>query len=217
MSDRISKFLNADLVKAIKELHLNEVAADVHFTFSGKSESIPAHKCHLVVVSNVFNVMFNGSWKEKDDVDIVDASPAAFKEFLQFFYCNEVEITMENVKEVLHLGQKYLVPACVNACTLFLMNMLTNKNVCFAYGLSISNDLKDLKKLCEAKIGLNSEEIFQTHGFLECHREILDHIIQMESLACSEKKIFRACMAWVSAFNENYWKLLMFIPLCFSL
>lgn len=182
---------------------MNELWADVHFTFKSSSGGrIPAHKCHLVVISNVFNAMFSGSWKEKDDVEIVDASLPAFKEFLQFFYCDEVEITMENVEEILHLGQKYLVRACVNACTLVLMKNLTYENVCFVYSLSILTDLKDLKKLCEAKIGLNPMDIFKTRGFLECDRQVLSNILRLELLSCSEMVKFKACMEWVSAPNR---------------
>lgn len=193
-----SKFSNPDLIKAIKNLYMNKLTSDVHFTFnSSYHERIPAHKCLLVVNSNVFNAMFSGFWSEKDEVDIVDASPAAFKEFLQFFYYDEVEITMERVEEVLRLAQKYLVPACVNACMLFLMKNVTNKNVCYLYGLSILADLKDLKKLCEAKISFNSAHIFKTRGFLECDRQTLSHILQLESLTCSEIVTFKACMEWV--------------------
>lgn len=183
-------------MKVIKNLYLNELASDVHFTFQTSSiERVPVHKCFLVVNSNVFNAMFSGFWSEKNEVDIVDASPSAFKEFLQFFYYDEVDLTMENVEEVLRLGQKYLVAACVNACTLLLMQNLNNENVCCLYGLT---DLKDLRKLCEAKISLHPTHIFNTQGFLECDRQILSHILQLESLMCSEMVIFKSCMEWVS-------------------
>lgn len=201
-----SKFPNSDLAKDINKLYLNELAADVHFTFesfSGNNDRIPAHKCHLVLVSNAFNAMFSGSWSEQKDADIVDASPDAFKEFLQFFYLNEIELTMENVEEVLDLGRKYSVSACWNTCALFLTKMLTNDNVCFVYGLSISADLKDLKKICEAKIGLTTTEIFKTHDFRGCNRQVLQHILQLESLTCSESVVFKACMEWVSVCGVN--------------
>lgn len=49
-------------------------------------EPVPAHKIFLVTFSDVFRVMLNGTWIEKNEVKICDASPSAFKEILQFIY-----------------------------------------------------------------------------------------------------------------------------------
>lgn len=84
-----------------------ENLADFHFTFEqadGKFERIPAHKLLLVAVSDVFRAMFNGSWKEKDEVKIVDNRINEFKEFLKFFYFGQVNITMDNVEYFVCLG-----------------------------------------------------------------------------------------------------------------
>lgn len=200
------KFGNQALLTAINELYLNDSTADVHFVIesdNGESERIPSHKLLLVAYSEVFQVMFNGSWKENDDVKIVDATADAFKEFLQFFYFTKVEITTDNVEEVLRLGQKYLVAECVKASTQLLTDNLTEENVCSVYGLSILADQKELKKLCEVIIGLNASAVFKTSGFLKCDRQIISHILKLDSLSCSEMKIFKASMAWVRATSNR--------------
>lgn len=193
------------LSTAIKKQYLDGSTADVHFVFEtedGKCERIASHKFLLIAYSEVFRAMFNGSWKENDDVKIVDASPAAFGEFLKFFYFDEAELTMENVEEVMSLGQKYLVGECVEVCTKYLIENLTNENVCWAYGISLMLDQKDLEKFCELWIGVEAKAIFRTSSFLECDREILSSILKLDSLDCSEMKLFQAAMNWVRSASE---------------
>lgn len=38
----------------------------------------------------------------KNKIEIVDVSVAGFKQFLQFFYLDEIKLDMENVPEVMH-------------------------------------------------------------------------------------------------------------------
>lgn len=201
-----SKYANRGLPVAIEKLYLDASTADMHFVFEsddGQSERIPAHKLLLSAYSEVFKEMFSVSLKEQPDVKIVDASPAAFKQFLQFFYCDEIEMTTENVDEVMRLGQQYLVAECSNVCAQFLADNLTNENVCAAYGVSLSIDHEELKKLCEVSIGINVEDVFETKGFLECDRQVLSHILKLDSLSCSEIDVFIATMDWVKAISKQ--------------
>lgn len=56
---------------------------DVCFIFVVENDvlRLPANKGILAAASLVSDAMFNGDFKEQGDVEIVDASPAAFKEF----------------------------------------------------------------------------------------------------------------------------------------
>lgn len=59
-----------------------------------------AHKNLLANTSDVFDAMFYGDLKETGDISIVDASDAAFEEFLQYFYQCKVKLTAKNIAEV---------------------------------------------------------------------------------------------------------------------
>lgn len=97
-------FKNNLPVEAFEKIFVTDTA-DVHFVFheNGKIEKIPAHKHLLSALSTVFKAMFCGNWAETDEVNISDFTTAGFKEFIQFFYKNEVKLTEENVREVLCL------------------------------------------------------------------------------------------------------------------
>ncbi|XP_055307615.1 BTB/POZ domain-containing protein 6-B-like [Sitodiplosis mosellana] len=200
------KYSNSSLAKAIKSLYLSEEMADVHFVFkpnNGPSHRIPTHRNLLIATSEVFRVMFNGSWKEKHDVLIVDTSPSAFVEFLQFFYYDEVELTTENIGHVMNMGQKYDVAECLNACSRFLEYNMTNENVCTAYELAILFNRSRLMEMCEMNIAVNTKEVFNSSSFLECQRQTLGHILELNSMSCSEADVFDACMAWVRAATKQ--------------
>lgn len=107
--------------------------ADVKFRFNCGDE-LSAHKSVLAASSPVFNRMFNGELKEKGDVDIKDASASGFKEFLNFFYGVPMQLTIENVAEVLKLADKYDVEDCFPICIDFLKRNLDTDIVFGLYG-----------------------------------------------------------------------------------
>lgn len=191
----------------MKKLYLDSETADVLFVFSDgtddERELVPAHKSLLAVGSKVFHAMFYGSLKESGDITIVDASAAAFKEFLQFFYLARVNLTMENISDVMNLGEKYDVPVCQLLCEKFLKDMLSDGNVCIAYNLALLFDFHELRKLCEAKISANTEIIFQSSAFLECSPLVLRHILALNILTCTETELFHACVAWLRAATKQ--------------
>lgn len=119
-----------DTIRRNENLYLDSKTSDVCFVFSTETERVSAHKCILSIVSPVFDAMFYGSMIEKDDVLIVDASAAAFKEFLQFFYLSKVELTPENIGIVTNLCNKYELNEALKVCEAPLQMSLKNKDFC---------------------------------------------------------------------------------------
>ncbi|XP_055306231.1 BTB/POZ domain-containing protein 6-A-like [Sitodiplosis mosellana] len=193
---------NQALLTDLGKLYMDATASDVNFIFKPpyeQEENIPAHKTLLATRSDVFHAMFYGEVKEKADVNIVDATPAAFKEFLKFFYLSKVHVTMENVSGVMNPGEKYNVAACMDACGELLTKNLTVEKACFIYGLAILYEQEELKRLCEEKIVENTEAIFASRSFLDSPKSVLRHALNLDKLSCSEADVFKACMAWVKS------------------
>lgn len=186
-----------------EKLYLNQRTSDVNFIFdsnvSTNGTKIPAHKCILSASSKAFDTMFYGSLRETSDVRITNASPEAFKEFLQFFYLSTVKLTSKNVAEVMNLCKQYMLNDCINACTDFCQGMLTMDNTCWGYELAILFEQDDLKEVCEQQISENPVEIFRLNSFLNCEQNLLCHILAMDSLNCEETVVFDGCIAWAKA------------------
>lgn len=193
--------MNRTLLSTGKKLYLNDEFADFHFIFKLKNdrcERVPVHKMLLANASDVFQVMFDNSWNETNEVVIVDASADAFKEFLQFFYLGKVELTMRNITEVMNLGKKYDVVECFSASGEFLIQHLA-EDICWGLELAVHFENKELEKFCEQIIELNTKSIFASQYFLKCDQQTVKRILQMDSLNCTEVEVFEALIKWMKA------------------
>lgn len=190
-------FENEHFKRSCMRLYLQEETADVHFVFhtAGEEKRLPAHKYMLGISSPVFQSMFYGTLKEEGDVKIVDATMDGFKEFLQFFYMDQVIITIENIAEIMNLVKKYGVLKCFDMCDTFLMKNLSIQNICLGLELAITFDRSELRQFCLSKIMEEPTKLFTLDSFKKCSPDILKLILECE-LKCEEETIFSACMVW---------------------
>lgn len=188
----------------VKKLYLNAENADVYFICADdKDVRIPAHKLLLGAANDAFHAMFYGELCEKGDIEINDASGDAFKEFLQFFYLENIKLTMDNIDGVLNLCSKYVFSSSVNICERFLIDSLDNGNVCFIYGLAILFDLNDLAGKCEIVIMQNTKTVLHGAAFMECNKNVLNHILKLETTPCIKIDVFQSCIVWVKAVSKE--------------
>lgn len=189
---------NKRVSTAIAKLYLSSELADVEFVFKidEETEKIPAHKNILASSSPVFHAMFLGPIRESDTVKIIDSNPEVFKEFLKFFYLEEVKLTMENMEEVIRLCDKYdMTDALENYVSSFI-GKLTIEDICWAYQLAVIAKHQELELFCVKNICVFPDDVFKSGSFLHCNREVLERILHLETLACRETVIFQACIAW---------------------
>lgn len=202
----VQDYSNSTFNASGQKLYLDLKTADVFFvttTDDGLIKRVPAHKALLAAASDVFNAMFYGPLKEDGDITVDDTIAAIFEEFLQFFYFGRVTLTMENVAGVMHLGHKYNVSQCFKICTKFISGHLTYRNVCIGLGPALRYDLGELQESCEKKISKFADVVLRSAGFLTCEKHVLKHILNLDKLACSEKLIFKSCMAWVKNVSKK--------------
>lgn len=225
-----SQFYEFQLRECVHELYLSQEVSDIKFVFVRKEtalvhqttdqtidptidptndttteiiDTIPAHKAILVSGSKVFRAMFNESWKEKNQVEIVDASCVAFKEFLQCFYLNSVSFTMENISQVMYLASKYIVDGFLTICSRFLIDNMTLDDVHWCYELAILYEQSDLRQLCESFILRNAEIVYTAPDFLDFDRISLAEMLKLNH-NFKETMIFKNCMNWAkNACKEN--------------
>lgn len=184
-----------------EKFYLRENSSDIHFIVNGFR--VPAHKIILAASSEVYERMFFGGWKENGDVDIVDASVSAFKEFLQYFYLAKVELTEANIAELLYLGQKYNIQNCIDNSIHFLIDSLNEQNVCHALSSAIVYDtvegIEQLTFECEALLMVKTDAVFKSIGFLNSSKQALARILSMDVFSVPEIEVFEACMECVKA------------------
>lgn len=181
------------------KLYLNKEQADVYFKFENETKiiRIPAHKTLLINGSSVFKAMFTGGLKENGDVEIKDVCLDVFKEFLQFFYLDEVEVTIQNVADVMYLAEKYDVTECMNVCEQFLLKQhLTELDILKAFELAIKFERLELKTFTEKQISEQAVTIFSYNIIKNCSKETLKIVLEIKNLNCEPKDIFDGCIYW---------------------
>lgn len=195
-----SESTNYCVFPSISKMYLDTETADVKFVFphDDGTQSVPAHKSILATASPVFRAMFYGALKEKENVEIADATVAGFKEFLQFFYMSNVTLTMENIDEVARLTDKYDVLEYLNCYAEYLIDndKLTMDNICWGYQLAVIIKHEGLKGFCEKHISAFTGDLFKSTTFLHCDQKILKQILGLETLTCNEIDLFEGCLAW---------------------
>lgn len=187
------------LETSFKKLYLDAELSDIRFEFNNSAKIIPAHKNVLAIASPVFKELFYGP-KKQTVVKISGIDPDYFEVFLNFFYLEEVALTIGNIDVVTRLTYKYQVYDCCNTCVKFLLSELRQqKDALWMYQLAIDINNDDLKKVCEDFITHASKKLFESVEFQRCEKDMLKRILQMDKLSCSEIDVFRACLTWAES------------------
>lgn len=205
--------VNVAASKASGILYLNEQLSDINFLIEMNNDiqNVPANKAILAALSPVFNAMFYGTMKETADVNITDESVEVFKEFLQFFYLSAPKLSMESMRGVVRLADKYDILEHIVSFANESINIFTSDNVCWAFQLAILlNDNDDkLQTVCENYIKIHPKDVFKSAAFLHCERDVLKRILQLNLVLEDELDVLDGCLKWAkftcqrNGINEN--------------
>lgn len=192
-----------DNILNFARLYKNDVYSDVEFVLrdrDGNRVKIPAHRLVLMVRSSVFERMFYGDLKEDRTVTIVDVSAEAFAEFLQLFYLTKVELTTDNIGEVLKLIDKYDASGLWPVCEAFMDKTLTEVTAYEYYELALSFNLgDDIKNKSEKLLCKNRKLVFGTSDGIKTNVLVLSNILASDELNGKEVDIFNDVMTWAEA------------------
>ena len=186
----------------------NELLSDVKFVApasnneseSRKSQkSIPAHKFVLAISSPVFYAMFYGEMAETaSTIELPDCDYESLLELFRYLYSDEVNLTGNNVMQVLYLAKKYLVPSLADKCTEYLREHLEASNAFSILPHAQKFEDKDLEKRCWKVIELHTEEAVTSDDFVTLERSIVESVVKRERLNVKEVDLFKAVDRWAT-------------------
>lgn len=186
------------VLQVAADQYLNKDTVDVHILCEKDGVRIPAHKTFLCA-SKVFHKEFYGKntgVKAFSGEISLPHSSKTIQDFLQFFYKNKFELDLENITDVMSLVHTYGMTECLEVCGNFWSKHLTIDDVCDAYQWAIPFKINGLTKFLNEMVSINSEQVFDTVGFLTCPNYVLEHILSLDYLMCRESVVFGACLAW---------------------
>ena len=186
----------------------NELLSDVKFVApasnieseSRKSQkSIPAHKFVLAISSPVFYAMFYGEMAETaSTIELPDCDYESLLELFRYLYSDEVNLTGNNVMQVLYLAKKYLVPSLADKCTEHLRKHLEASNAFSILPQAQKFEDKDLEKRCWKVIELHTEEAVTSDDFVTLERSVVESVVKRERLNVKEVDLFKAVDRWAT-------------------
>lgn len=71
--------------------------------------------------------------------------------------------------------------------------------MCFVYRLAILYDIESLRSDCEKQISFKTMDVFATDDFLQCDRNVLNQLLNLDTFSCSEKDVFGASIVCARA------------------
>lgn len=194
---------NKNLSECLGYMLDNEVMCDVTFRVGIDLSPIKAHKFVLASRSPVFYTMFIGSIPETGEIQVPDVNVATFQMLLKYMYCDTLNLTTENVRQVLYAADKYMLWKVKFACSELLKTTVRTADAALVLQTAHDFNMVDLFKESLRYIEKNSAECISSQHALQLSKECLKTIFKSDFLSCSETDLLKFFMAWC----ENQCKL----------
>ncbi|XP_055347081.1 BTB/POZ domain-containing protein 3-like isoform X2 [Paramacrobiotus metropolitanus] len=192
----------ADLVE---QAHASGELSDVCFTVGrqfGRIKDFPAHKFLLGMRSPVFRAMLYGRLAKKGDdtIDIPDIIPDAFANMLSYVYTDTVDdLDNDNVFATMVCADKYDLPELVQKCCSFIGNRLNTTTWMSNLEQAVHWHADSIVEKCLTIVDKDAVAILQSDHFTDISKDILQRILQRNTLMAEEFVIYRAVERWATA------------------
>ena len=175
-------------------------------TIKAGGEHVSAHRLVLSCYSEFFKGMFSSKFKEQhqDDVEIRGIDGKTVKLLVDFMYCGTIEITNNNVLDLLSGADFLQLDEVKRFCFAFLASIVKEDN-CF----TILNAAKlyrheGIVHQVYCYIGAHLKEIAKTNGFLKLSKGDLSSCLSaLQQIKLQKSSLFLAVSAWAKHGDQD--------------
>ena len=113
------------IIESFKKAFDDPNTSDIKFLVDGSE--IHAHKALLKIRCQHFRSMFQEGWEENGQsvIEIPQFSYVVYKAFLNYLYCDEVNLIPEDAIGLLDLANSYCEPQLKQRCEVLIMQGIT--------------------------------------------------------------------------------------------
>ncbi|KAF6109205.1 intracisternal A particle-promoted polypeptide [Phyllostomus discolor] len=193
-SDKHAQLILAQINKMRNGQHFCDVQLQV-----GK-ETFKVHRLILAASSPYFAALFTGGMKEssKDVVQILGIEAGIFQILLDFIYTGIVNISVNNVQELIVAADMLQLTEVVNLCCEFLKGQIDPLNCIGIFQFSEQIACHDLLEFTENYIHVHFLEVQSGEEFLALTKDQLIKILRSEELSIEDEyQVFLAAMQWI--------------------
>lgn len=196
----------------LERIYRSEKSYD--FTIYVGSSEFKAHKLLLEISSDYFKAMFSLKTSEVDNgcVTLSDVKPTGsvrltdrptVKAILDFIYSCRIELTENNVEDIILAASKLQVAAVQDACEQFIGDNINVENcigvLCLADRINLPDLFKKALNFCLGKF----TTIVKGTEFTDIDETILMKIISHQELSVDEYLVFQTVIDWIKADQAN--------------
>ncbi|XP_052092988.1 BTB/POZ domain-containing protein 6-like [Mytilus californianus] len=176
----------------------HEIMCDVIFLVGSEKKAIPAHKIILASRSPVFFTMFEGSLPEKGEIAVPDIDEKTFRVLLQYIYCDEVNVTSENMQDLLYASDKYMLFKVKSECEQRLKETVTTSDPLKTLQTAMEFNMEELKSESIRYIEKNADKCLFSELALKLSSECVEEILKSEYLSCTETDVCQFILEWAT-------------------
>lgn len=175
---------SSQILQGLYKMFKAEQFCDITFV-TNKKRKLKAHRVVLTTLSPYFEALLGSNWQEKQqdaEVGLEWIDETVFTNLVEFAYTGRIEITPENVQDVLHganfFGVEFIQKSCVNLLKASLDPIACVGILQLAERYAMQDLRSAAKKYCVEHFGKVSQE----EEFLELPLLLLLEILQEDQL-----------------------------------
>ncbi|CAG5933564.1 unnamed protein product [Menidia menidia] len=211
IKEELRLFQSTLLQDGLKEL-LNENKF-VDCTLKVGDRSFPCHRLIMAACSPYFrDIFFTEDGKEVEntkEVVVEDVNPAILDMIIQYLYSAEIDLTDDNVQDIIAVANRFQIPSVFTVCVNYLQKKLSLGNCLAIFRMGLVLSCPRLAVAARNYIADRFELLYKEDEFLKLAAHELFAVIGGDSLNVErEEVVFEAVMAWVRYDKEKRTKVL---------
>ncbi|XP_021347664.1 kelch-like protein diablo [Mizuhopecten yessoensis] len=199
--NRATPSTHVELSKFLYNLWRNQEMCDIVIRV-GDTE-YKAHKLALAAYSDKFNSKYCERLQTSiSEVNLSASSREAVEEVLQYIYTSKLNLTLDNVDDVIGCSSQLGINSALDICKSFLFNF-TPDNLFNMWWIADKHDLLDVLSILETAVCDHFGRLYTSVGYLRGHFEQVRHFICKDNLGIrDELDVFLAVTSWID-FNRQ--------------
>ena len=165
---------------------------DITFVIN-KKRKLKAHRAVLTAFSSYFEALLGSNWDDgkQDEVELQGIDEAVFTALVEFAYSGRIQITPENVQDLLHGANFFGVEFVQKACADFLKAALDEKVCLGILQLAERYAIEDLRSAAKQYFLQHFSEVSQEEEFLDLPLLYMTEILREDQLCVALSGLIR--------------------------
>ena len=111
-------------------------------------------------------------------------------------YKGDLQLDNSNILHVLEAAQYFQLSELEQICSKKVYNHITTESIGILMKQAMALKSKTLQKTCQEYFAANTTKVLQSNTFLNFSQAALACLCDSETVNCTEKELFDACLKW---------------------